>query len=383
MASSPRAIAGETIVRILFVTGGMPWQPGMGGGHLIAYELARHLSQVSCKVDYLSVVPAGQERLLPWAQRVCYVMPTNSLIFPWQLYWAARSLKGYDIVHAHGPEGVGFGLGRHVGRPSALVMSSYLAAFVPGQGKMQQVWRFYEGIALRRADRVFALSEFARSGLSQFYNVPLDRITTIYAGVSAEFLDRVANHQPFQSQRPVLLLVGRLEPQKGIDVLLRALSLMNQYQITLRIVGYGPYEAEYQALARTLGLSERVEFTGFVAPEAMPEVYCAADLFVLPSRGESFGLVLAEAMAANLPVVASRTGAIPEVIEDGQTGILVPPDDPSALAQALDSILTDPSRSRAMGMTGRARVEAKFTWPRIADRVAELYEQVLSLARKQ
>jgi glycosyltransferase involved in cell wall biosynthesis len=105
----------------------------------------------------------------------------------------------------------------------------------------------------------------------------------------------------------------------------------------------------------------------------MPRHYQQADLFVLPSRRESFGLVLAEAMACGLAVVATTAGAIPEVVEDGTTGLLVRPDEAQALAEAVISLLEDPEARRAMGIEGRRRVEKDFTWEEVVTRIVEAY----------
>jgi glycosyltransferase involved in cell wall biosynthesis len=109
----------------------------------------------------------------------------------------------------------------------------------------------------------------------------------------------------------------------------------------------------------------------------MPGQYAKADLFVLPSRRESFGLVLAEAMAAGLPVIATQVGAIPEVVKDGETGILVPPEDPSALANAVSDLLDHPRVMKDMGTRGRERAEKHFTWDKVAQRVVRTYHQIL------
>jgi glycosyltransferase involved in cell wall biosynthesis len=120
-----------------------------------------------------------------------------------------------------------------------------------------------------------------------------------------------------------------------------------------------------------------VKFLGFVEHHEMPRHYQQADLFVLPSRRESFGLVLAEAMACGLPVVATTAGAIPEVVEDGLTGVLVPPDDPEALANAVRSLLSNRPRMQAMGTAGAQRVRQRFTWDKVAQRVVEGYLKLL------
>ena len=133
----------------------------------------------------------------------------------------------------------------------------------------------------------------------------------------------------------------------------------------------------YRALATTLGVDSHVQFRGFIEHGKLPDHYANADLFVLPSKMEAFGLVLAEAMASGLPVVSTRVGGIPEVVEEGVTGLLVPPNDPPALAEAIIDLLDDRDRMRAMGVRGRERVREHFTWDKVAERVVGFYEEIL------
>jgi starch synthase len=126
-----------------------------------------------------------------------------------------------------------------------------------------------------------------------------------------------------------------------------------------------------------LKLESNVRFLGFKEYPALAEIYQQADLFVLPTRRESFGLVLAEAMAAGLPIVSTRVGAVPEVVRDGETGVLIPPDDPEACARAINSLLDDTVRMKEMGRKGRERAMQFFTWEKVAERVAQCYEEIL------
>jgi glycosyltransferase involved in cell wall biosynthesis len=236
------------------------------------------------------------------------------------------------------------------------------------------------GLSCHGADLVLSLSEFSRRDLARAYRLPSSRIVVTYAGVDPSFTPR-----PSQQCSPddpfTLLFCGRLNgprEQKGLDVLLKSLPLvLRHHKVVLNIIGTGPRLAQYQSLSRELGVSQQVQFLGFVEHDHMPSRYQQADLLILPSRRESFGLVLAEAMASGLPVVATKVGAIPEVVEDGGTGLLVHPDDPEALASVINSLLSNPETMKSMGAKGRIRVQEHFTWDKVARRVTDAYGRAL------
>jgi glycosyltransferase involved in cell wall biosynthesis len=141
----------------------------------------------------------------------------------------------------------------------------------------------------------------------------------------------------------------------------------------IRIVGHGPEHAALVRLHAELGLGDSVVLLGDVSRAQLAGEYVNADVFCLPSVQEGFGIVFLEAMAAGLPVVACRAAAIPEVVRDGATGVLVPPRDPAALAGAIGDLLCDPARARALGEEGRRRVGA-LTPARVAARFVEAVE---------
>jgi glycosyltransferase involved in cell wall biosynthesis len=188
--------------------------------------------------------------------------------------------------------------------------------------------------------------------------------------------------------RPVRLLgVARLVPKKGVDVLLEALvALPSDLHWRYEHVGGGPLLDPLAATAARLGLGERITWRGALAHDQVVEAYRAADLFVLASRiapdGDRDGLpnVLLEAGAMALPVVASRTGAVPELIEDGVDGRLVPPDDPSGLAVALAALIRDPAARLRFGRAGRSRVLHQFAAEPGLDRLAARLGGVLERA---
>ena len=182
---------------------------------------------------------------------------------------------------------------------------------------------------------------------------------------------------------PRLAVVGRLIPIKAHDVLLAALTRVREElpEATLEIAGEGPLDAELRATVTRLGLRDAVSFLGRVAPAA--PVFERSAVVVVPSRGEGFGMVALEAMERGRAVVASDVGGLPEIVEDGVTGIVVPPDEPEALAAALLELLRDPARAAAMGAAGRVRALAAFSQGRCTDRIEELYRAALETGSRR
>jgi rhamnosyl/mannosyltransferase len=176
---------------------------------------------------------------------------------------------------------------------------------------------------------------------------------------------------------PVVLAVGRMVPYKGFDILLRALHGVEARAI---LVGSGPLQAEWQELARDIGVADRVEFAGEVDALELAALYHACDVFVLPSvtRQEAFGMVQLEAMACGKPVISTLLpSGVPWVNRNGQTGLVVPPRDVAALRTALQTLVHDPALRARMGERGRARVEKEFTVPRMIAQTTALYRRVI------
>jgi glycosyltransferase involved in cell wall biosynthesis len=173
----------------------------------------------------------------------------------------------------------------------------------------------------------------------------------------------------------VLGAVARLSPEKGLDVLLTAAARLIDGGMPLRVVlaGEGPRRGRLTRLAERLGIAGRVDFRGEVPHEQVPEVLAELDIFAMPSRAEGFGVAALEAQAMELPVVASRVHGIPDVVEDGGTGLLVPPDDEEALADAIRRLADDARLRAAMGKAGRAFVQRRYRWQANAGQMERLY----------
>ena len=196
-------------------------------------------------------------------------------------------------------------------------------------------------------------------------------VRTIHNGVP----DLKVSTDGFRSRsRPTIGAVGRLERQKGFDVLIRALPRLSGAHAVL--VGDGAERGALESLATEVGVAERVHCVGWA--EGPEEHLRSFDVFAFPSRLEGFPLAVLEAMLAELPVVASDVGSVAEAVIDGETGILVPAEDPDALAEALRSLLDEPERRRELGTRARALVLERFTAERMARSYEKLYAELCS-----
>ncbi len=177
---------------------------------------------------------------------------------------------------------------------------------------------------------------------------------------------------------PVVASVGRLVPYKGYGDLLDAAALVQGVRPDTRwvLAGDGTIRKELEAQSRKLGLGSRVHFTGWL--DDVRDVLALCDVFVLPSRGEHFGRVLIEAMAMGKPVVATDGGGVPEVVRHGETGLLVPPGRPAALARAILTLLDDSACAASLGAAGRERVEREFSLSKHAAAIERLYEELVN-----
>jgi len=234
--------------------------------------------------------------------------------------------------------------------------------------------------------RVIVLSDHVAQFVVDWGRVSPWKIRRIYYGVNP---DQFASAKPeglreelgLAREHFVMTCVARFAAQKAHDVLLKALSqgLTENPNLRLLLVGddpFGDHRKKAEAVARDLKLGDRVQFLGI--RRDVPRILAASDLFVMSSLWEGLGLVFLEAMAAGLPVVATRVSAIPEVVPHGRAGLLVPAGDPTAMARAMLQIASRPDRGRSLGAEGRAWVGERFGLERMIDETLLVYEGVVS-----
>jgi rhamnosyl/mannosyltransferase len=294
------------------------------------------------------------------------------------LAWRLRAERP-DIVHLHFPYPVGETSAWLLRRGRATVLT-YHSDVV----RQASILRFYRPVLHRVLSWVDAIiigsppmrgSAYLADHQAKLhlvpYGIPLGRFRA--GGVVR---DLPATDQPY-----TLLFVGRLRYYKGLDWLIRALP---HIPARLLVVGVGPLEQEWRALAAELGVADRIAWLGEAPDEGLPGLYHAADLFVLPAShpSEAFGLVQVEAMAAGLPVVCTELGTGTSYVNrDGETGRVVAPRDAGALADAINGLLADPALRARMSAAAQTRVAAEFSLDVMVDRVLGLYERLLATNR--
>ena len=246
-----------------------------------------------------------------------------------------------------------------------------------------------EGEIAQQADLLIASTADESSELIDAYRADPSRVFVVPPGVDlSQFqpIDRdEARRKIGYGPGRLLLFVGRLERLKGVEVAIRALALLrdrNHDDVRLLILGEDSRDAEesekgrLKAIASEVGVRDRVEFLGSVAHHELPYFYSAADLCVMPSYSESFGLVGLEAQACGRPVVGSDVTGLRSVIRDEVSGYLIAGHDPATYADRIGRLLDDPDLARQMGLRGRLLAQ-RFSWTRTADRLQELFEGVL------
>ena len=236
--------------------------------------------------------------------------------------------------------------------------------------------RAVSGLVYRHADRVVAVSSAIRDLLVSGYGVAPERVEVLLPTTAAPPPEA---SPPSDPGRPVVGLVGRLVPEKGVDVFLRAAALVSGVvpQTRFLVVGDGPLRPDLEHRAAVLGLAGAVTFTGYRSDAS--HLLSGLDVLAVPSRSDGSPLVVCEAMAAGVPVVASRVGGLPDLVEDGGSGLLVRPGEAEDLARALVSLLLDPESARRLGARGR-RLAASRSHERLVDRMTQLYADVAGAA---
>jgi glycosyltransferase involved in cell wall biosynthesis len=247
--------------------------------------------------------------------------------------------------------------------------------------KLYLKWSFLEKVLLPEADRLISISRTMTQELQRAIKYPMEKVCTVYHGVSDRF--RVIQditklrqaREEYELPDDFILFVGHLYPEKNFGNLVRALYLIAK-KIPHDLIVVGRPRWKYQGdleLIDSLGLHKRVQFLYYIPNSDLPAIYNLASCFVLPSLYEGFGLVLLEAMACGCPVVASRTGAIPEITHGA--ALLFNPFDPEAIGEAILKVITDSDVRQSLVEKGITRAK-NFTWDRCAAETLQLLKEI-------
>ncbi len=250
-------------------------------------------------------------------------------------------------------------------------------------GENSLIIPFIERRCIMCADKFIAVSNFTKKQIAKTYKITPDKIEVVYHGIDLNgytFTKKKLEETKKSlnlPQKPILLFVGRIDdPRKGLDLVLKAVKeVLEKIDAILLVVGRGD-QTEARKLAKSLGVSKNVFFAGFVDETTLKKCYSLCDIYVCPSLLEGFGLVILEAMAAGKPVVATKVGAIPEIIKDDENGILVEPGDVSELANSICKFLKNRNLSKKIGKKNGNYVRQKFSWETSAKEAEHLYMQL-------
>jgi len=313
--------------------------------------------------------------------------------------WQRSENVRYDVIHAHYwlSGAAGLMLKKYWNVP-VIQMFHTLAqlknAIAKNEAEREPLFRAeHEAEIMQKVDRIIAATPAEKSQLGWLYGAPLDKVEVVPCGVDTRLFwprsQPEARATLGLTSKRIILLVGRLEPIKGVDVLIRATQeLVERYgndpaELAVLIVGGGAKEGQLlnpeairlQKLVAETGLAQVVHFLPSQTQIQMPYYYSAADVTVMSSHYESFGMAALESQACGTPVVASRVGGLPYVVQDRVSGLLVPDDDSQALAAALIQLLDDTSLRQRLGQQAVLRAE-QFTWRAIANQITQVYEDV-------
>lgn len=381
-------------MKVLYLTHSFPRYIGDSPGNFI-YRLARALGELGVEVHVVAPASPGypeQEVMegisvhrFRYAPRKFETLAytgnmAHDVASQWSAKFAMVGLLGAyftdavrvrrkvqpDLIHAHWwfPGGL---VGSWVSKMAQIPLITTLHGSDVRIARSVSAMRPLARMVLQHSEYVTTVSKWLASDVQTFAN----HTKTVVAPMPVEVgqftpsVGRSTDH---------ILLVGRLNAQKGIAYAIRALAQM-RVRATLDVIGDGPGLEEYRALADELGVGRQVVFHGHIPHDKIADFYQRAAALVVPSTDEGLGLVAVEAQLCETPVVAFNSGGLPDVVQDGLTGVLVEPRNVSALASALDTLLSDPSVGRALGQAGRMAALAHFAPESVALRYFDLYQQ--------
>ncbi|MEM2873658.1 MAG: glycosyltransferase family 4 protein [Nitrososphaerales archaeon] len=296
-------------------------------------------------------------------------------------------IKGVDVIHAHdwlsGVAGIGL---KHLYR-KPLITTMHSTEYGRRNGihnDLQACIHEIESWLCYESWRIITCSYYMRDHVSWCFRIPENKVCVIPNGVDVTKFNFVFNYWEIRNRfahtsEKILLFVGRLVPEKGLDVLIKALPIILGKGVNAKIVvvGEGPQRDEYQRLAKDHGLGNKILFTGHIDDWTLRALYRVADVAIVPSRFEPFGIVALEAMAAHCPLVASSIGGLDEIVDHEGTGLKVPPNNPEALAWGILRIIRDVGFKDWIVNNAYQKCLWNYNWDKIAEWTIGVYEAIL------
>ncbi len=380
--------------KICLVTHYFP--PHMGGIEKVSYEQSKRLTQSGYEIDVLTSKnkeqneqPAKGIKVFPYS--TLNLAEKIGVPYPVLYFEAYRKfvqlIKNCDLVHAHG----------HVYMSSYLagkVAKKYKKPFIVTQHNTFIDYRSFLNMlehlndciigksVLKHANKIITVSKETKKYVLKL-GADKSKATVIYNGVDTDTFHPMNKGKSrkklcLPQKRNIIFSLRRLVYKNGLDTLIESIPLLTKEHPSLLIVvaGKGPSRKLIEDRVKELGIDTNIKLTGFVPDRLLPVYYNAADCFILPSAsGEGLPLVLLEAMACGLSVIATAVGGTPEIIQHMKNGVLVPPRNPEAMAEALSKILSEEGLRIPMGEEARRIVEDKFTWKENVRQLQKIYNE--------
>lgn len=287
----------------------------------------------------------------------------------------ARALRGMDVVHSQALASPTLSLMALRVSAAPVTVGTFHTYFDGGHWAYRTMGRYVRN-GLERLDRRIAVSEACITALSPYFPGEWDVVPN---GIDCGVYHPLASPEDRPPGPPRILFVGRFDPRNALGDLLEAAAILSAegHEFTVQVIGDGPARPMYEHQARRLGVWDHIEWLGLLNEER-PRYYREADVMAVPCVLASFGVVLLEALASGTPVVCADNIGFRQVIRGDVPGRFVPPHDPAALAEGIREILDDPALAARRGVQGRHAMEAEFSWPRVTDRIEEIYFEVLA-----
>lgn len=341
----------------------LDFAPETGGVQTLLFEIAARMG----RTDPLTVITPVQGELVPDPQFHRAIPPAATVRGFWRTLRSIRPDRVW-VGHTH----------PRLLMAAALYPRARYAASAYGNDFLAARRRWHWPLTRALLRRAHPLITITRANAERLHGLGLPGARVVYPGTDPQRF----HPPPDRLSSPLTLLtVSRLVSRKGIDTVIQALpALLDTFSdLQYQIIGEGPDRPRLEALARSLQVQDSVRFLGRATEDELPVCYRRAHVFVMPAREipgdasvEGFGIVYLEASASGLPVVAGRSGGAVEAVKDGETGLLVPPDDPEALAQGLHRLLSSPALRDRMGRAGRRWATEEMNWDRAARQVHAL-----------
>jgi len=375
------------------------YYPKVGGIATHIKGLAKYLSRLGHEVQIITINTFGENIDNPIANVVRLngsTIPGIQVLSPLDLKHVKQViLKGkFDIVHGHHaftPVSLySISLASKHGFPTVLTAHSLGIGYRHGV-----IWKTLKPVlypmkrAFDRADKIIAVSKAVKQFMSHIVSRP-EKIKVIPNGIDLEQFTYHSNNRKLRREFnlpldvPIILFVGRLSIRKGIHILVDAFKhVIKEFpEAKLLIAGKGFLKEYLRYKVKANNIVDKVEFLGYISDEKLVKLYITSDIFVCPSIfAEAFGIVILEAMAAGKPVVATKVGGIPEIIDHEVNGLLVEPNDAGELSNAIIRLLSDKKEMNKMGKNARKKVEEAYDWNKLVFRILEIYEEVMTISR--